>query len=680
MRDESQVSLTGIEIRVDGRGGDDSSTGPLASTSKEKKRNSRKHKSQDKDDDETASRGSMGPLRTKRSSKKKAAAEGVATSDSVTSPDKDDDETASRGSMGPLRNKRSSRKKAAAEGAATSDSVTSPIRAKKSSKKKKSDDEVKALDRTISLKQKDVHKQTANSDLQWENEEYLLSPKAGRQTFDDYSDSDLGHKKRSTRSMMSERSFATDASFVTEGDSMGGSTKDMVAKLTKQVEFQGIENADLKKSLAKALEKITYLSDRLRAQQEDSLKATNRRQDVLTDLHTVSNQSEIHTGLDTASHRQRTSELVAWERTLEEQERQLELERELLEAHEKRLDDRARALDLAETNTAASGSGLSSDDKDALILDLKAECADLIAEKEELAESALEDIREKQREIETLQSKLGVITEEFEERNARELLRKDATIRQLEEELIATRAVIEAKTSDQYSSDMKAQIKALSDQVRTLTKRLRDQQISSRSALSEKESALSNSQCEIAKLQREVARLEETRKHRAAVVFKEASDDSKHFIEELEDEIRHWKRVNLDLEDELEHFKNEATKLTIKLSEDEDQELDDDASVGSFTSHLSKQSMMSHSMRQVRSPKPGVSNKLHHSLSAKSKADMFFAPNGTGGVAESSSDVAALELETSSQRAVRSVTSLWSKMTQKPQHTPVGLYQMSLDD
>ena len=744
------VSLTGIEISLDGRGGDDDSTGPLASLSKKKKTSSRRKSSKDKDDDETASRGSMGTLKKKKSSMKKADESGSAGS-LLTSP--------------------------------TSSSIT-----KKVTKTKKADD---VIDRTITLKKqhrssdavKQINEHTQKPPSLWENEEYLLSPTPfGRRSVDDGSNSEW-QKRRSNRSMMSDlssqkRSTATaptslEGSFATDGSSL----RDTMATLSKQLGSGNVEKADLKKSLALAFDTINSLNDNLRVQQEDSAKAKDELKDMLSEMRSVSKrneklrknldvaQNELSTkegkldyfqklleenlhrvefledelfvmdeelknntmnayssaaaeratkiasiksqrqkrmasnataagvaigdllppGIDQSSQHQGSSCQKGWERELEEKEHRLELERARQEAREKNLDDRARALEEKERSLEAAESRDAAaqpcDDKDTLILDLKAECADLIAENEELAESALEDIREKQREIETLQKKLGVITEEFEERNARELLGKDATIRQLQEELLATRAVIEAKTSDQYSTEMKALIKSLGDQVSSLTKRLKSQQSTSKSAINEKELALDKVQREVTKLQSEVSRLKDAEKQRAAKVVKDSSDDSKHFIEELEDEIRHWKRVNLELEDELEHFKREADELTRKLEEDEDQDVDDNASMGSFTSHLSRQSRQSHSMRQSRSsiacqPNGGF-NMSQPSLSSQSNGDLFFSPNSSAAVADNSSDV---DQETSSLRAMRSVSSLWTKMTQKTPLAPGGLYQISLDD
>jgi hypothetical protein len=751
-----ELSFSGIEIRVDGESGDDDSTGPLASIDTKKVRKiTRKQSSKDKDDDETASRGSVGTLKKKKSSKKKADC--ASAGDSL--------------------------------------SMLTPI--KKSTKAKKSDGELDLADRSVRVKQTRTVARAAHSDVlndvqehaatlvetKWENEEYLLSPKAGKQTFDDSYGSEAWQGKRSARSIMSDlssqkRSYVTaptdlECSFTTEGDAHA---KDLLEKLNKQLEKQVIENADLKKSLAIATEKIASLSENLCIQGEESRRAQNKADDLMIELKSISSLNEtLHKSLvavekqlltkdesltqlvegkkissaetqgrkdeatlmdhcvkfddskkgdevdssvkqdstaalrrvtrldyikaqlqermsskaitpagksdDQSSRDQRSLDLVAWERRLEENERQLEVERERHEAHGKRLDDRERALDAREKSASEKYEMvmLACDSKDALISDLKAECADLIAEKEELAESALERIREKQAEVATLQKKLGVITEEFEERNARELLGKDAAIRQLEEELIATRAVIEAKTSDQFSMEMKAQIKSLGDQVRTLTKRLKEQQVKSRSALNEKDHALTKTQRELTKLQREVDRLEEKEKIRVAMVSNGASEDSKLFIDELEDEIRHWKQVNHDLEDELEHFKREANELKSKLAEDD--ELDDDASIGSLTSHLSRQSMQ-RPRASLIGHLDGALGLSQQSLSSLSKGDTFFvAPTkGSGEGFDASVDASGLEHESSSQRALRSVSSLWSKITLNPVQAPAGLYQKSFDD
>ncbi len=288
---------------------------------------------------------------------------------------------------------------------------------------------------------------------------------------------------------------------------------------------------------------------------------------------------------------------------------------------------------------------------------------------------ALENVKEKQADIDALQKRLSIVTEEFEERNAQELLGKDSKIRQLEDELMATRAVIEAKTSDQLSMEMKAEIKSLKQSLHDLNKRIKQDQQNARSMLNEKENALSIAEREVTQLKQLVERKEQREKQRAATSSGEAPDqDLLQHIEDLEDEVDHWKKVNIELEDELAHWRGEANELRMQVEAEEEQDLDDNVSIGSYASQLSKQSLY-RSRHSLANPEP--LNMSHHSFSSLSKQDLFFVSDT--GVPDSGTDAGSVDAS-SSQRAMRTVTDLWSKMTMKQPPSSSGLYQRSLDD
>lgn len=295
---------------------------------------------------------------------------------------------------------------------------------------------------------------------------------------------------------------------------------------------------------------------------------------------------------------------------------------------------------------------------------------------QELAE-AIKTINEKQSDIEALQKRLSIVTEEFEERNAQELLSKDATIRQLEDELMATRAVIEAKTSDQLSMEMKAEIKSLKNTVNDLSKRVKQEQQNSKSLLKEKESALMLAERTVTRLQQEIERKEQREKQRAESINSSADGELLQHIEDLEDEVDHWKKVNIELEDELTHWKSEANDLRMQLEVEEEQDLDENASIGSYASQLSKQSKQSlyRSRHSLANPEP--LNMSHHSFTSLSKQDLFFV--SANDTSDPGTDSASVE-SSSSQRAMRTVTDLWSKMTMKQPPASSGLYQRNFDD
>lgn len=278
--------------------------------------------------------------------------------------------------------------------------------------------------------------------------------------------------------------------------------------------------------------------------------------------------------------------------------------------------------------------------------------------------SALQESNEKQAEIDLLRKKLGQVAMDFEERNTREMESKDNKIQQLEDELLATRAVIEAKTSDQLSMQMKSEIKQMKEIIKDLNDRIKADQQSWKLRLQKKEDSLKNVQREVLKLQREIERRNEREKQKEGRKVSVGEGDAKHHIEDLEEEIEHWKSVNCELEDEVVHWKTEASSLKNQLEEAE--ELDDNASTGSPTSELSKKPAVT---------KTDALDLSLHSFSSLSKEDLFFVPKRSSGSSVTSQE------DNSSQRAMRTVTDLWSRMTQKQPPAPsTGLYQMSLDD
>lgn len=742
MRNVGEASLTGIEIRLDGGSKDDDdndSTGPLNSLSKKKKKSIRRRRSKESDDDdETASRGSrgsMGTLRRKKSTKKKSAGDSASVADdSLTSPLSTKKKTKVKRS-GSMRSNRSDILKEVKEDGTSQDgkkkfddSIGSDIaQSKRSSRsitldfspqkpslsrndlENDSTTDGSVLGGSVRDLVSKFNKKTKKSIL-GNSDSSKLSLEKAIEKINILSDDLLIQKQDAAKAKDELKGVMFEMNSISKQNEKLHKSLDAVEKDLAEKE----DNLQFMEQLVKEhFDRVEYLEQQLEETEEelfamdDDMKKSGvqRSSEDETDrankMNSIKAQREerlsfkksatgrsVRDLLNVDGHdestQQQKSDLAARERKLEELERRLEVERERNEAREKNLAEREAVLLTTERRASRAETGndpLTTDSDSVLISDLKAECADLIAEKEAAAEAFHQRIKDKHEEIVALQKKLGTITEEFEERNARELLGKDATIRQLEEELIATRAVIDAKTSDQLSVEMKGQIKSLGDQVRNLTKRLRSQQATSKAALQEKEQACSSAQREAAKLQREVNRLEERERERANSTISAATEDSKLFIVELEHEISHWKQVNAELEEEVVLFKNEAAELRNKLDEEDDNGMDDDASVGSFTSHISRQSMRQSRSSMMYQSDKALDMSLQESFSSLSKGDTFFAPKSVGaGSTEDADETSSVDLSTSSKRAMRTVSSLWSKMTQKPQQTAGGLYQMSFDD
>merc|ERR1712048_1113393 len=111
-----------------------------------------------------------------------------------------------------------------------------------------------------------------------------------------------------------------------------------------------------------------------------------------------------------------------------------------------------------------------------------------------------------------------------------------------------------------------------------------------------------------------------------------SNSDLQNHIEDLEDEISHWKSTNADLENELESLKaNGHDQHDYYVSEDDIE--DDDCSIGSLASVNSKMSF----------------------------DDNFFLSESNHSASSAFEDV------TTPSRAVRAVTNLWSKMRNGPE-------------
>jgi hypothetical protein len=293
--------------------------------------------------------------------------------------------------------------------------------------------------------------------------------------------------------------------------------------------------------------------------------------------------------------------------------------------------------------------------------------------REDLSE-ALAQIQEKQSKIEELEESLKQVNEDLLNQNTEKYLVKEARTMQLEEELVAAKTELEEQSSGNYVTRLKNEIKTLKEMHKDMKNKLKREEQDSKAKLKKKDDAVSFMQNEMIKMRRDLDKFEKKEKKRAASKDKaNGGDDLQQQIEDLEDEIDHWKAVNFELEDEVGMWKSEANESKNKLNNGinvmEDDDADEEASLGSIQSFNSRTSSVSK-----------MSKHSHHSLSSITQNDLFFVSDATSmtNIPPPPSD----EPSTPSQRALRSLGGIWSKMTEKPttRTNPAIPYTMSLDD
>jgi hypothetical protein len=175
-----------------------------------------------------------------------------------------------------------------------------------------------------------------------------------------------------------------------------------------------------------------------------------------------------------------------------------------------------------------------------------------------------------------------------------------------------------------------------------LKKRIKKTETEANTILKKKEESNKALQQEMLQMKRELERREKREKNLGTDGDVQNGDLQKH-IEDLEDEIDHWKAINADLENELEMLKAEASELKRSGNDDED-----DASVGSL-------------------------GKSAHSIGSLTSNELFFVSDSNSVRGRRSSGLPPppdAEPATPSQRALRSVSTLWSKM-RSPEPTPL---------
>jgi predicted nucleic acid-binding Zn-ribbon protein len=286
---------------------------------------------------------------------------------------------------------------------------------------------------------------------------------------------------------------------------------------------------------------------------------------------------------------------------------------------------------------------------------------------------ALACLEEKDAAIKALEEKLTKVGQtqstgsQSQEEDGRDLL-----IRELQNQLVAAKKDFQTVSSGDYITRLKLEIKNLKTGYNDLKKRLKKEENEARVLLKKKDDVIQSMQKEMAAQKRELERREKREKN-LGTDQKLADGDLQKHIEDLEDEIDHWKATNADLEDELDNLKVEVSELKTKA---EGEDFDDDCSLGSiqsFTSQMSEQQGM---------------EKSNHSVTSLRSNDLFFVSNSNsmrGHRSIPGAPPTGDEPSTPSQRALRTVSDLWSKMRSGPEPTaqsnpaiPYGIG--SLDD
>jgi DNA repair exonuclease SbcCD ATPase subunit len=228
---------------------------------------------------------------------------------------------------------------------------------------------------------------------------------------------------------------------------------------------------------------------------------------------------------------------------------------------------------------------------------------------------------------------------------------KDLLIRELQNQLVAAKKDLQTYSTGDYVTRLKLEVKNLKIGYNDLKKRLKKEENDARALIKKKDESIQSMQKEIAGQKREIERREKREKNLGTDQKLPDGDLEKH-IEDLEDEIDHWKATNADLEHELDTLKVEVSELKSKVEGSED--LDDDCSVGSIQSFTSQMSEQQQGME-----------KSNHSITSLRSNDLFFVSNSDS-VRGHRTVPTSEEPSTPSQRALRTVSDLWSKMRSGP--------------
>jgi len=236
--------------------------------------------------------------------------------------------------------------------------------------------------------------------------------------------------------------------------------------------------------------------------------------------------------------------------------------------------------------------------------------------------------------IQSLEEKIKMLGEK-DENDKSEEEGKDLLIRELQNQLVNTKKEANSLSSGSYVTRLKLEIKKLRESVRDLKKKQKEEELTSRSNLQKKEDSMKLFEKQMHKLKIELERRDKREKNFGTSQNPSNSDFQNH-IEDLEDEISHWKSTNADLENEVESLKSSVHEQAAFYQSDDES---DDCSIGSLASVNSRMSL-------------SVSHEDNFFLTDSSSMSSFSGMDDQGAP---------------SKRVMRNVTSLWSKMRNGPE-------------
>lgn len=177
-----------------------------------------------------------------------------------------------------------------------------------------------------------------------------------------------------------------------------------------------------------------------------------------------------------------------------------------------------------------------------------------------------------------------------------EILAREQRIIELEEELEAAKKVAEFESSDEYVERLKKEVKAYKEGHRNLKRKVKAEQQDALKRSRKKDATIQFLQKEMIKMRKDVEfRLTQQKSKRNSVKHS-MKDVAQQQMQDLEEEIAHWKGANIELEGEVSKLREEANEWKTRAkqggytdeNDDEDDLSADDESVLSFRSRLSQ--------------------------------------------------------------------------------------------
>mmetsp|Transcript_23155 Transcript_23155/g.64176 ORF Transcript_23155/g.64176 Transcript_23155/m.64176 type:complete len:618 (+) Transcript_23155:493-2346(+) len=210
---------------------------------------------------------------------------------------------------------------------------------------------------------------------------------------------------------------------------------------------------------------------------------------------------------------------------------------------------------------------------------------DLLGEKKEIIKSLEE-------EVEMLKNK-GTATNGEDDG-------KDVLIRELQSQLVNTKKQADQLSSGSHVTKLTHEIKALKDNVSGLKLRVKKEQSLAETNLKKKDAAIRLVEKKMEKLTFELDRREK-RSSTIGIVSPQISQSKlEMLVEDLEEEVIHWKSANADLQNKIEQLKASGN-LQQDSFHSNTESLDDDCSTGSSNSSISELNVSQHSFTSSRS-------------------------------------------------------------------------------